>query len=148
MVTTNPRQIVDYLVVVLDTGLRRVRVRSETYSEVVEFEIREGVETRETETGHGEALRRTTIRDARLVYQVLAKSMVQGIGEEPLLARYRSKELWQTRGVINVCSIGKQKSPMVLGAGTLVIVKIDNCVVLFEKVRGRDIHRPNLHRDD
>ena len=56
MVTANPRHIVDHLVVVLNSGLRRVPARSETDAEVIEFEIRKGVETREMEIGHGEAL--------------------------------------------------------------------------------------------
>jgi hypothetical protein len=66
--------------------------------------------------------------------------------EEPLLLGTEQRRL-QTRGVINVCSIGKQNLQWCCVL-VLVIVKIDNCVVLFEKVRGWIFTCPDFYWDD
>src|SRR4029079_12230643 len=70
VVTGNPGQVVHDLVVVLNAKLRGIGIRADVNSQVVQGDVRERIEARESECRHLVVVRRATKRNTGFIDQI------------------------------------------------------------------------------
>jgi hypothetical protein len=91
VIASQPRQVVDNLVVVLDSKLWRIWIGSNVQTKVVKRYVWKHCKSRKVDSGNRKILRRAPKSKASLIDQSVREIVNEGVRKQSLLARQATK---------------------------------------------------------
>src|ERR1700752_2426225 len=141
-------RLIDHLVTVFDRELRRVTVRSERKTEIVEVEIRILVQPRETDIRNRKTLHVSPVREPRFIGQFRSEIVDQRVREQPAIDRRQRKEFRESREVIDRSITIEDETRAMHGLVALGEIKVENDVPIVLEIRRakRDVSDGNVQK--